>query len=127
MNWILVAMGGGIGACLRYGAGLWLFKPSMSFPWPTWWINIVGCFAAGIFFAFSQKFPVLQQEARLFLMVGILGGFTTFSSFGLETFQPLQFLWGNTPLSLSREQSNETDTFHSYAVQSRPNSVPCMR
>ena len=48
MNWILVAMGGGIGACLRYGAGLWLFKPSMSFPWPTWWINIVGCFAAGI-------------------------------------------------------------------------------
>ena len=49
MNWILVAMGGGIGACLRYGAGLWLFKPSMSFPWPTWWINIIGCFAAGIF------------------------------------------------------------------------------
>ena len=47
MNWILVAMGGGIGACLRYGAGLWLFKPSMSFPWPTWWINIIGCFAAG--------------------------------------------------------------------------------
>lgn len=47
MNWILVAMGGGIGACLRYGAGLWLFKPNMSFPWPTWWINIIGCFAAG--------------------------------------------------------------------------------
>ena len=99
MNWILVAMGGGIGACLRYGAGLWLFKPSMSFPWPTWWINIVGCFAAGIFFAFSQKFPVLQQEARLFLMVGILGGFTTFSSFGLETFQ--LFRQGQTVLALS--------------------------
>ena len=72
MNWILVAMGGGIGACLRYGAGLWLFKPSMSFPWPTWWINIIGCFAAGVFFAFSQKFPVLQQEARLFLVVGVI-------------------------------------------------------
>ncbi len=99
MNWILVAMGGGIGACLRYGAGLWLFKPSISFPWPTWWINIIGCFAAGVFFAFSQKFPVLQQEARLFLMVGILGGFTTFSSFGLETFQ--LFRQGQTVLALS--------------------------
>ena len=71
----------------------------MSLPWPTWWINIVGCFAAGIFFAFSQKFPVLQQEARLFLMVGILGGFTTFSSFGLETFQ--LFRQGQTVLALS--------------------------
>ena len=99
MNWILVAMGGGIGACLRYGAGLWWFKPSISFPWPTWWINIIGCFAAGVFFAFSQKYPVLQQEARLFLMVGILGGFTTFSSFGLETFQLLR--QGQTVLALS--------------------------
>ena len=99
MKWILVARGGGIGACLRYGAGLWWFRPSMSFPWQTWWINIIGCFAAGIFFAFSQKFPVLQQEARLFLMVGILGGFTTFSSFGLETFQ--LFRQGQTVLALS--------------------------
>lgn len=99
MNWILVAMGGGIGACLRYGTGLWLFKPSMSFPWPTWWINIIGCFAAGIFFALSQKYPLLQQETRLFLMVGVLGGFTTFSSFGLETFQLLR--QGQTLLALT--------------------------
>lgn len=90
MNWLLVAMGGAIGASLRYGAGIWLLKPQMQFPWSTWWINIVGCICAGIFFAFSQKYPVLQQEARLFLMVGILGGFTTFSSFGLETFQLLK-------------------------------------
>ena len=56
-------------------------------------------FCCGCFFAFSQKFPVLQQEARLFLMVGILGGFTTFSSFGLETFQ--LFRQGQTVLALS--------------------------
>lgn len=86
MGWLWVAMGGAIGASLRYAAGLWLFKPQMQFPWPTWWINILGCLCAGIFFACSQKYPVLQQEARLFLMVGILGGFTTFSSFGLESF-----------------------------------------
>ena len=58
----------------------------MQFPCATLWINILGCLCAGIFFACSQKYPVLQQEARLFLMVGILGGFTTFSSFGLESF-----------------------------------------
>ena len=78
--------GWAVGASLRYAAGLWLFKPQMQFPWPTWWINILGCLCAGIFFACSQKYPILQQEARLFLMVGILGGFTTFSSFGLESF-----------------------------------------
>ncbi|MFV5508578.1 fluoride efflux transporter CrcB [Acinetobacter sp. 197] len=86
MGWLWVAMGGAVGASLRYAAGLWLFKPQMQFPWPTWWINILGCLCAGIFFACSQKYPIFQQEARLFLMVGILGGFTTFSSFGLESF-----------------------------------------
>ena len=75
---------------LHVAAGVFLFKPSSGFPWTTWWINIFGCLLAGIFFAYSQKFPVLQNEARLFLMVGILGGFTTFSSFGLETFQLLK-------------------------------------
>ncbi|WP_104488152.1 fluoride efflux transporter CrcB [Acinetobacter indicus] len=98
MNWLWVALGGAIGASLRYGLSLWLFKPNMLFPWPTWSVNLFGCFAAGIFFAFSQKFPVLQQELRLFLMVGILGGFTTFSSFGLETFQLLK--QGHTSVAL---------------------------
>ena len=87
MTWLWVALGGAIGASLRYGLGLLLFKPQFIFPWPTWWINILGCLCAGIFFALSQKFPILQQETRLFLMVGVLGGFTTFSSFGLEIFQ----------------------------------------
>ena len=87
MNWLLVACGGAIGASLRYGAGFLMSKPHSVFPWATWFINLLGCFLAGIFFAFSQRYPVLQNEARLLLMVGILGGFTTFSSFGLETFQ----------------------------------------
>ncbi|MEG0481706.1 MAG: fluoride efflux transporter CrcB [Acinetobacter sp.] len=87
MNWLLVACGGAIGASLRYGAGFIISKPQSLFPWTTWSVNLFGCFLAGIFFAFTQKYPVLQNETRLFLMVGILGGFTTFSSFGLETFQ----------------------------------------
>ena len=90
MNWLLVALGGAIGATFRYGAGIWFVKPSGLFPWTTWSVNVLGCFLAGAFFAFTQKYPFLQNETRLFLMVGILGGFTTFSSFGLETFQLLK-------------------------------------
>ena len=90
MNWLLVACGGAIGASLRYGAGFLISKPLSLFPWATWSINILGCFLAGIFFAFTLRYPILQQETRLFFMVGILGGFTTFSSFGLETFQLLR-------------------------------------
>ena len=90
MNWLLVACGGAIGASLRYGVGLFSTPLHAGFPWATWIINIVGCLFAGIFFAMSMKYPILQNEARLFLMVGILGGFTTFSSFGLETFQLLR-------------------------------------
>ena len=96
MNWLLVALGGAIGAVFRYGLGSYFIKSSSTFPWATWCINLLGCFLAGVFFAFSQQYPTLQNNARLFLMVGILGGFTTFSSFGLETFNLLregQALW----------------------------------
>ena len=86
MNWIWVACGGAIGASLRYALSLYLVKRQNLFPWPTWWINISGCVLAGIFFACTERYPILQQQTRLFLMVGILGGYTTFSSFGLETF-----------------------------------------
>lgn len=87
MQWLFVACGGAIGASLRYGMSLWFTQSNHIFPWATWSINLLGCLLAGIFFAYSLKYPVLQQEVRLFFMVGILGGFTTFSSFGLETFQ----------------------------------------
>lgn len=87
MNWLWVACGGAIGASLRYAASVYLISTPSNFPWITWSVNLLGCLLAGIFFALSLQFPSLQNEARLFLMVGILGGFTTFSSFGLETFQ----------------------------------------
>lgn len=94
MDWFWVALGGAIGASLRYALSVALLKPEQLFPWPTWTINLVGCGLAGIFFALSVRYPVLQQQVRLFLMVGILGGFTTFSSFGLESFLLLRQGYG---------------------------------
>lgn len=99
MNWLLVACGGAIGASLRYGVGLIIFKSQSLFPWTTWSVNLFGCFLAGVFFAFTQRFPILQNETRLLLMVGVLGGFTTFSSFGLETFQLIR--QGHVPIALA--------------------------
>ena len=101
MNWLLVACGGALGASLRYLVSLLLTKTPGLFPWGTWTVNLVGCFLAGVFFAATQKYPLLQQEARLLLMVGVLGGFTTFSSFGLETFQLLRQGYGGIALLYS--------------------------
>ena len=52
MSWLWVALGGAIGASLRYGTGVFLIKPNSLFPWATWSINILGCLLAGIFFFF---------------------------------------------------------------------------
>lgn len=90
MMFLWVALGGAIGASGRYALSLLLPVAQGTFPWATWWANIIGCICAGVFFAASERFVSLQGEWRLFLMVGILGGFTTFSSFGLESFQLLK-------------------------------------
>lgn len=90
MLWMYVACGGAIGAVLRYGVSLLLPMSLGNFPWATWWVNILGCCGIGLFAAASEKFSFLQTEWRLFLVVGVLGGFTTFSSFGLEVMQMLK-------------------------------------
>ncbi len=84
-QFILVAVGGGIGAALRHMsnmAALRMFGPN--FPWGTLGINIAGSFAMGLFIELlSRKFGA-SQELRLFVATGILGGFTTFSAFSLD-------------------------------------------
>jgi CrcB protein len=83
---LLVAGGGAIGSALRYAVSL-LMKPehSLAFPVHTFCVNIIGCIAIGIVFAWATAVPD-NADLRLFLMTGIIGGFTTFSSFGLESF-----------------------------------------
>ena len=92
MAWLMVALGGGLGACARYAlSGLLLpYTVQEKFPWPTFSVNVLGCLLAGALFAIAEKHHIFSPNLRLFLFTGILGGFTTFSAFGLETFHLLR-------------------------------------
>jgi CrcB protein len=83
----LVFIGGGIGAAARHGVNVlsvrWF---GINFPWGTFAVNLIGSFLIGLlaaYFAFRTNFAG-TQHMRLFLITGILGGFTTFSSFSLD-------------------------------------------
>ncbi|MFT4522191.1 MAG: CrcB protein [Bacteroidia bacterium] len=83
MNWLLVLIGGGLGSLCRYGLSVRMLPLKDNFPWPTFWANIVGCFFIGLVWQMSQK--VELDWLKPLIIVGFLGGFTTFSSFGLES------------------------------------------
>jgi CrcB protein len=81
---LLVASGGAIGAVARYlGAKAALALLPATFPWGTWIINISGCLLMGVVAGFASA-SAISPSARLFLATGVLGGYTTFSAFGLE-------------------------------------------
>ncbi len=87
-HYVLTAVGGAIGATLRYGVGRWvqdaLDRPW--FPYNTLLINMVGCFVFGLVMGLVDTGRDITPEQRTFVLVGICGGFTTFSTFGYETF-----------------------------------------
>lgn len=81
---LLVMSGGAIGAALRYGANSAIpTSAATGWPWATLVVNIVGGFLMGLLVALGSRFG-LADGWRLFLGVGVLGGFTTFSAFTLE-------------------------------------------
>ena len=89
---LCVAFGGGIGALLRYQLGRavtsWLSVPPIGgFPWPTFAANSIGGLAMGVLVGILARGAAgdFEEPVRLMLGVGLLGGFTTFSSFSLET------------------------------------------
>jgi CrcB protein len=87
MTWLLVGLGGAAGAMARHGAGVLTNRfVGSPMPYATALVNVVGCLVIGLLAGSVASGQLrMTPEARLFVFVGVLGGFTTFSSFGLDT------------------------------------------
>ncbi len=89
VNALLIGVGGFFGSISRYFFGNWVQKVFSHnwFPGGTLSVNLLGCLAIGLIIGFSEFKFVLNSQFRYFLIVGFLGGFTTFSTFGHDGFQ----------------------------------------
>ena len=88
---LIVGFGGFIGTAMRFVISRYFqLHINSVFPWSTLLINILGSFLIGIIFGLSEKGDILSAEWRIFLTVGICGGFTTYSSFSNDSFILLQ-------------------------------------
>ncbi len=86
-KWLLIAAGGAFGSILRYAIQGWVQRAANgSFPAGTLAVNVLGCLVIGFLTALFTGPVLIREEYRIGLLVGILGGFTTFSTFGLESF-----------------------------------------
>ena len=89
---LLVALGGALGSVVRYKLSGWVFHHTTGWQFPagTFVVNVIGCLVIGVLAGFAVKEDFFSAETRIFLFSGIMGGFTTFSAFGLETFYLLR-------------------------------------
>ena len=82
---LFVGIGGGIGSIFRYALSLYIGRHvPLVFPLGTLLVNITGCFLIGVFYSFAVKYTGFNPEWRLFLITGICGGYTTFSTFSYD-------------------------------------------
>jgi CrcB protein len=97
---VLVAIGGGLGAVLRYwiGSAVQAGAGPGGFPLGTLAVNVVGCLAIGVVSALADRRGDLTAETRAFLVVGVLGGFTTFSAFANDNMYAVRS--GAAPIAL---------------------------
>src|SRR4051812_40567450 len=100
-NILLVGLGGFVGSVLRYKTGGWVLHHTIDwkFPLSTFLVNVTGCLMAGLLYGLAEKHGALDARARLFIFTGVLGGFTTFSAFGLETITLLEQGYAGMALS----------------------------
>lgn len=88
---LFIGLGGGLGCILRYIAQWSVSRHFHSvFPMGTFVVNITGCFLIGLFYAFAGRGNMLNTETRFFLITGLCGGYTTFSSFSYENLELLK-------------------------------------
>jgi len=89
---LMVGIGGFIGSVARYKLGVWLlpFTTQGRFPLGTFAVNVAGCLVVGFLAGLVERHNLFGTDTRLFLFTGLLGGFTTFSAFGLETMMLLR-------------------------------------
>ncbi|HET6502717.1 MAG TPA: CrcB family protein [Amycolatopsis sp.] len=80
----VIALGGGLGALARYGLAEWLPTRPGHFPWATFFTNVLGCLLIGVLMAVITERRGVHHLVRPFLGVGVMGGFTTFSTYAVE-------------------------------------------
>jgi CrcB protein len=89
-NVLLVALGGGLGAAGRFGVSLAIPAREGGWPWATFAINVAGSLLIGLLAGWLSTRGEAGEPWRLFLGVGVLGGFTTFSAYSLETMRMVE-------------------------------------
>lgn len=89
MSYLFIFVGAGLGGLFRYAlsSAISAAVNGITFPLGTFVVNMIGCLTIGYLAKLSETQSFLQGDGRLFIFVGLLGGFTTFSSYGLETYQ----------------------------------------
>lgn len=86
-----IAVAGAAGALARYGLSGWVHRWAGSgFPWGTLAVNLLGCFLLSLLLELSRQSGWVSPEVRTILAIGFLGAFTTFSTFGLETYRAFE-------------------------------------